>query len=127
MAALEKLIPRLARLPRGLAQVYVMAAVTRSFGLFCADSLAQAGQELGGMFGLARLPAVTVESLYQLRSFAVLFVAGILGATPLPKRLGNAAGQRFPWVQAAIMPILLLLCTAYLVDGSFNPFLYFRF
>ena len=124
---LEKLFPRLARLPRGLAQVYVMAAVTLSFVLFSADSLAQAGQELGGMLGLAGLPAITAESLYQLRSFAVLFIAGILGATPLPKRLGNAAGQRFPWVQAAIMPILLLLCTAYLVDGSFNPFLYFRF
>ena len=124
---LEKLFPRLARLPRGLAQVYVMAAVTLSFVLFSAESLAQAGQDFGGMLGLAGLPAVTAESIYQLRSFAVLLIAGILGATPLPKRLGHAVGQRYPWVQAAIMPILLLLCTAYLVDGSFNPFLYFRF
>ena len=124
---LEKLFPRLARLPRGLAQVYVMAAVTLSFVLFSAESLAQAGQDFGGMLGLAGLPAVTAESIYQLRSFAVLLIAGILGATPLPKRLGHAVGQRYPWVQAAIMPVLLLLCTAYLVDGSFNPFLYFRF
>lgn len=79
------------------------------------------------MLGLAGLPGITAESIYQLRSFAVLFIAGILGATPLPKRLGNALGEKYPWVQAAVMPALLLLCTAYLVDGSFNPFLYFRF
>ena len=77
------------------------------------------------MFGLAGLPAVTVESLYQLRSFGVLFLLGILGATPWPKRWGERL--QAPWLDALVMLGLLLLCTAYLVDGSFNPFLYFRF
>ena len=124
---LEKGIPGLRRLPRGLANVYVLAVVVLSFVLFNASNLSQAGQDLAGMFGRAGLPLVTTESLYQLKSFAVLFLLGILGATPWPKKWGEAMAQKAPWLDAAAMLALLLVCTAYLVDGSFNPFLYFRF
>ena len=124
---LEKLVPGLTRLPAPLARLYVMGAVTLSFVLFNAEGLSQAGQDLAGLFGLAGLPGVTAESLYQLRSFAVLLLAGILGATPWPKRWGEALQRRCPWLQTLAMIALLLLCTACLVDGSFNPFLYFRF
>ena len=124
---LERLVPALTRLPGLPARLYVMAAVTLSFVLFDAESLGKAWQNLAGLFGLAGLPGVTAESLYQLRSFAVLLLAGILGATPWPKRWGEAAMRKYPWLQTLAMTALLLLCTAYLVDGSFNPFLYFRF
>lgn len=124
---LEKRFPRLARLPRPLAHCYVMAAVVAGFVIFGADGLGQAARDLGGMLALRGLPAVTAQSLYQLRSFGVLFLAGALGATPVPRRLGSALVQRYPWVQGAALPVLLVLSTAYLVDGSFNPFLYFRF
>ena len=124
---LEKLLPGLRKLPRGLANVYVLAVVVGSFVLFNASDLSQAGQDLAGMFGRAGLPLVTTESLYQLKSFAVLFLLGILGSTPWPKKWGEAMAQKAPWLDAAAMLALLLVCTAYLVDGSFNPFLYFRF
>ena len=77
---LEKLLPGLRKLPRGLANVYVLAVVVGSFVLFNASDLSQAGQDLAGMLGRAGLPLVTAESLYQLKSFAVLFLLGILGA-----------------------------------------------
>ena len=83
---LEKLLPGLRKLPRGLANVYVLAVVVGSFVLFNASDLSQAGQDLAGMFGRAGLPLVTTESLYQLKSFAVLFLLGILGSTPWPKK-----------------------------------------
>ena len=124
---LEKGIPGLRRLPKGLSNAYVMLVVVLSFVLFNAESISQAGADLAGMFGRAGLPLVTAESLYQLKSFAVLFLLGILGATPLPKKWGEAMAQKAPWLDAAAMLALLLVCTAYLVDGSFNPFLYFRF
>ena len=124
---LEKGIPGLRRLPKGLSNAYVMLVVVLSFVLFNAESISQAGQDLAGMFGRAGLPLVTTESLYQLKSFAVLFLLGILGATPLPKKWGEAMAQKAPWLDTAAMLALLLVCTAYLVDGSFNPFLYFRF
>ena len=124
---LEKGIPGLVKLPKGLSNAYVMLVVVLSFVLFNAESISQAGQDLAGMFGRAGLPLVTAESLYQLKSFAVLFLLGILGATPWPKKWGEAMAQKAPWLDAAAMLALLLVCTAYLVDGSFNPFLYFRF
>ena len=124
---LEKLLPGLQRLPKGLSNAYVMLVVVLSFVLFNAESISQAGADLAGMFGRAGLPLVTTESLYQLKSFAVLFLLGILGATPWPKKWGEAMAQKAPWLDAAAMLALLLVCTAYLVDGSFNPFLYFRF
>ena len=79
------------------------------------------------MLGLGGLPGTTVEALYALRSNAVLLVVGMVGATPWPKQWARKIGERVPLLEALAMGALLLLCTAYLVDGSFNPFLYFRF
>ena len=54
---------------------------------------------------------------------------GIIGTTPRPKEIFNTVAQKKwgIWVELALMALALVLCTAYLVDGSFNPFLYFRF
>ena len=124
---LEKAVPALKRLPKGLAQLYVLLAVVFSFVIFNAQSLSQAGEDLAGLLGLASLPGVSTEAVYQLRSNAVLLLAGCLGATPFPKKWAQKCFQRLPAAEYAAMAALLLLCTAYLVDGSFNPFLYFRF
>ena len=64
---------------------------------------------------------------------AVIFILGIIGATPLPRLIhtklsdGKTTGKAVAVIEPVICVILLLLCTAYLVDGSYNPFLYFRF
>ena len=74
-----------------------------------------------------------MEAVYELRSGAVLLLVAALGATPLPKRLfdrfaATRAGRAVcPLAVPALLLVLLLLSTAFLVDGSFNPFLYFRF
>ena len=125
----EKWIPALQRLPGWLRHGYVLLAVCLSFVLFNADSMAQAGSDFAALFGLADLPAVTAESLYYLRSYALLFAAGILGATPAPKKAALAA-RNTPVgriLEPVFLALLLLVSTAYLVDGSFSPFLYFRF
>ena len=126
---MEKWVPGLKKLPGVLRHGYVLLAVLLSFVLFNAESLSQAGQDIAGMFGFAGVPAVTAATLYYLRSYAFLFLLGFVGATPLvrntARRIGNTrVGQV---LEVAVMAVLLLLCTAYLVDGSFSPFLYFRF
>ena len=125
---MEKLLPGLKRLPGGLRHGYVLLAVILSFVLFNAESLSQAGGDFAALFGFAGLPLLTKETAYYLRSFAPLLIAACVGATPLVKTLAQRLPQR---VAAALQPLvmigLLLVCTAYLVDGSFNPFLYFRF
>ena len=125
----EKRIPVLQRLPGVLRHGYVLLAVVLSFVLFNADSLAQAGQDFAGLFGFGSPSLTSAETLYYLKSYAVLFVLGILGSTPVVKNAarrmdGTKAGVV---LEAAAMLALLIVCTAYLVDGSFSPFLYFRF
>lgn len=125
----EKWIPALQRLPGVLRHGYVLLAVVLSFVLFNADSFAQAGQDFAGLFGFGGLSLTSAETLYYLKSYAVLFVLGILGSTPVVKNAarrmdGTKAGAV---LEAAAMLALLIVCTAYLVDGSFSPFLYFRF
>ena len=123
---LEKFV-NLENLPVFARRVYVLFAVMVSFVLFNAADLAQAGSDIAGLFG-AGVPLTTAESIYYLRSYAGVFLLSIVGATPLVKTLAARIPEK---VSAVLEPIvliaLLLVCTGYLVDGSFNPFLYFRF
>ena len=124
----EKWVPGLKKLPGVLGNLYVLTVVLFSFVLFNAGSLRQAGQDFAGLLGGLGLPVVTTASLYYLKSYAVLFLAAAVGATPWPARLARRLPPRWAWwLELLLLPGLLMLCTAYLVDGSFNPFLYFRF
>ena len=125
----EKWVPALQKLPDVLRHGYVLLATVLGFVLFNAESIAQAGLDLAALFGFGGLPVVTAETLYYLRSYGLLFVLGCLGATPLirftaRKVAGTKAG---PVLELLALAALLLVCTGYLVDGSFSPFLYFRF
>ena len=75
------------------------------------------------------MPAVTAQTLYYLRSYAVLFAVGCIGATPLVRdtaiRIGKTRAGSV--LEALGLLGIAAVCTAYLVDGSFSPFLYFRF
>ena len=129
MLLLEKQIPALKKLPGILRHVYVLLIVMLSFILFNAVDLKQAISDLGGLVGIGGLPFITVETLYYLRSYGLLFIIAMAGATPLVKTF--AAEHSDTKIMSVLEPVLLILllvvCSAYLVDGSFNPFLYFRF
>jgi alginate O-acetyltransferase complex protein AlgI len=129
MLLAEKWIPFLRNLPRFLKHLYVLVIVCISFVLFNAESLAQAGNDLMGMFGFGGIPVITGQTVYYLRSFGLLFALGILGATPLVKKAAERmeSTRIGTFLEPIMLLCLLLLCTAYLVDGSFSPFLYFRF
>ncbi len=126
---IEKWVPALQKLPTILRRVYVLLIVVLGFVLFNAADIAQAVSDIKGMFGFGNVPVVNAATLYYLRSYAVLFVAALVGATPVVKTVATRIGQTKVGVvlEILVMALLLLLCTAYLVDGSFNPFLYFRF
>ena len=125
---LEKWLP-LRNLPDVLRHGYVLAVITLSFVLFNAESMAQAGSDFAALFGFGGLPLATAETLYYLKSYGLLFAAACLGATPLPKLLAKRAANSpcGPVLDFVFQVLLLMICTAYLVDGSFSPFLYFRF
>lgn len=118
---------------RLLKHLYMLPLLAVSFVLFNAADLPAAGQQIAALFGFGGLPASGVESLYYLRSYAVVLVIALLGATPLPAkavqrlRETSAGSAILSAAEPVVLVLLLALCTAYLVDGSFNPFLYFRF
>ena len=123
----EKWLP-IEKLPKAVRHIGVLLTVMVSFVIFNAANLAQAGSDIAGLVGLGGVPAVTRESLYYLRSFAVVLILSIVGATPVVKTAAARIPQKVTAVlEPAVLVVLLALCTAYLVDGSFNPFLYFRF
>ena len=126
---IEKWVPALQKLPDFLRHGYVLLAVIFSFVLFNADSMAMALGDFAGLLGLSGVPLVTPASVYYLRSYAVLFATGIVGSTPVVKRISSriADSRAGAVLEPVFLMVLLLVCTAYLVDGSFSPFLYFRF
>ena len=126
---IEKWVPALQKLPGALRHGYVLLAVVISFVLFNAETLSQAAGDLAGMFGLAGVPLVSTETLYYLASYAPLLLMGFVGATPVVKKLGLRINETRVGavLEAVVLILLLLVCTGYLVDGSFSPFLYFRF
>ena len=109
-----------------LSRVYLLFAVVISFVIFNATNMGEAFSYIGGMFGAGGAPLVSAEALYYLRSYAVVFLVAIIGATPIPKLVAGKI-KVTQYVEPVFLLVLLVLVTAYLVDGSFNPFLYFRF
>ena len=115
--------------PGWLGHIWTVFWAVVSFVIFNASDMHQALGDLGGMFGLAGVPLVTPETLYYLRSYGLLFILALVGATPLVRNTARKI-ENHPVVAAlepVVLAILLLVCTGYLVDGSFSPFLYFRF
>lgn len=115
------------------SRVYVMLLVIISFVIFNANSISEVAFNLKGMIGINTAGVVGSEFLYCFRSYFVLLLIAIIAATPLAKNIINKL-KAIPKAQRvinALSPVfdmlILILCTAYLVDGSFNPFLYFRF
>ena len=114
-----------------LRHVYVMFLVIISFVIFNAADMGEAMRYIASMFGAGDVPAVSAELFYYLRSYAVVIAVAIIGSTPLPKKLVSKISEKHEKIFNVIEPLvlvgMLVVMTAYLVDGSFNPFLYFRF
>ncbi|MCH5198576.1 MAG: MBOAT family protein [Oscillospiraceae bacterium] len=116
-----------------LNHVYVLLFVMISFVLFDASSVGGAFSCIAGLFGGQNVPFISFESVYYLKSYLIILVIAAIGATPLPKKLAEAAQKSkkttsaFNIAEPIVLMLLLIVCTAFLIDGSFNPFLYFRF
>ena len=116
-----------------IGHLYVTAAAAVSFVIFDAPDLQQAFSYLKAMFGGSGYPLLSPEFHYYFRSYLLVFVIAMIGATPLPAKLRSrirqtAAGESGMTIAEPLALVaLLLICTAFLVDGSYNPFLYFRF
>ena len=116
-----------------LNHIYVLFFVAISFVIFSASSLTDAFSRVGGLFGAGGIPFISHDFVFNLKNFFVVIALGIIGATPLVVSLKEKLCQNkrinafVSLFEVPVLLLLLLISTAYLVDGSFNPFLYFRF
>ena len=125
---LERFVFRdlLTRTPVWVKRVYTLLVVFVGWGIFAMEDLGVCGRYLAVCFGGG--PLWSAPDGYRLRSWAVILLLLALGSTTLTVDLWKRVPERG---RKALTPVLmalgLALSTAYLVDGSYNPFLYFRF
>ena len=115
-----------------LKYVYSLLVIVISFLIFNSNSLEAIFISLKNMFFINKIPAFDKVSIYYFKSYFILIIISIIAATPVFKIIINKIkNTKFKLVIDILEPItyvlLLVLCTAFLVDASFNQFLYFRF
>ncbi len=121
------------KLPRIFSHVYVLIVVMISFVVFNAVDFTEAFSDIRGMFGGLDIPFWSRETAYYLSSYGLLFAVALFGATPCMRNTVRKLKEKkgFDTVIDVLEPItvvvLLTVITACFVNGSFNPFLYFRF
>ena len=116
------------RWPRALQHLYTLFLVLVSWAIFAVEDFGQLGGYLSAMFGLAGGGLADGAFRYYLGSYGLSLLAACVASTPLMAGLWRRLPQR---AERVLLPVVilagLLLCTAYLVDATYNPFLYFRF
>ena len=116
-----------------LSHIYVLFLVAISFAIFSANGLREAFSTVGGMFGAGSIPFISKGFIYNLRSYGLILVISMLASTPLFVKITETLSSNrkaktvIDILEIPVLLILLFIATSYLADGSFNPFLYFRF
>ena len=122
------LLDALKKAPALVGHVYTMFFVLVSWAIFGIEDASRLGGYLKVMFGLGGAPLADGTLGYYFISYLPILALAALSSTPLGAKLYHRLPQRAAQVTGAAAIIAgLLVCTAYLVDGTYNPFLYFRF
>ena len=135
MLIIEKLFltKHLEKMPSILQRIYVLFTVMISFIIFNANSIGEAWNNIIGLFGANGESLIHASTVYYLKSYLVVLVIAIIGSTPLLKNIieklktKTNANKIINLLEPIAMTSILIIVTAYLVDNSYNPFLYFRF
>ena len=120
----------LEKLPKILSRIYVLIIVMISFIIFSGENMNQIIQNIGGLVGCAESNFISKESLYYFKSYLVVFIVAIIGATPIFKNIIQNRKNIDKFInilEPIYLLIIFVISTSYIIDGSFNPFLYFRF
>ena len=117
---------QLLKLPKFISHIYTMILVLFGFFIFIYCDLENPVQYFYAMFSTS---LVSKTALYDLVRSLLFLVVLIIGSTQLPHKIYCKLKDKtvFKVIMCIALPVVLLLCTAYLVDSSYNPFLYFRF
>jgi len=115
-----------------LGHIYLLFFTAISFMIFAAGNMTDAVNYVKGMFGMGGEMLYSNEFLYSFKNYGFVLLIASIGATPIPKLIKAKLDEKMNaklmfTIETIGLLILLIITTAYLADGSFNPFLYFRF
>ena len=117
------------KMPKIINRIYVILIVMISFIIFDGKGYEMIFENIKGLFGIGNIALISNEAIYYFRSFIIVLIAAIIGSTPIPKKI--VSSKRIEKIINILEPIflifILMLSTSYIIDGSYNPFLYFRF
>ncbi len=124
------LLEKLKKAPAVVSHIYTMFFVVIGWLLFVFEDLSAGVVWLGNMFGVGVSGVANGSDVYNLLRNLIFFAILVVACTPLPKKLWKKftdSSATVKTISAVGCTLMLLLCMAYLVDSTFNPFLYFRF
>ena len=132
MLIIEKLFltKHLEKMPSILQRIYVLFTVMISFIIFNANSIGEAWNNIIGLFGANGESLINASTVYYLKSYLVVLVIAIIGSTPLLKNIieklktKTNANKIINLLEPIAMASILIIVTAYLVDNSYNPFIF---
>jgi len=106
-----------------LSRFYVIILLILSWTLFAITDLPTLGAYFIRMFDFTK----GIDFVYYLRNYGVTLVLCVIFSTPLVKNLYEKHIEKRPILKTVLLAVVLIFSVAYLVDASYNPFLYFRF
>ncbi len=122
------LLQWLEKAPRVVSYVYALFFIVVGWAIFGIEEGAALMNYLRAMFFSAAGGLCSAADGYHLMNYAILLPVMAVASTPLGARLcGRVNGKALRVAIPLLMALALVLCTAYLVDATYNPFLYFRF
>ena len=122
---------KLKKMPAFVSHIYTLFLVLISWVIFAFDSMTMGINYLKMMFGIGNIAFINSDFIYLFSSNFILLLVLIFASTNLPKRLIKNLDKKPQWTQFILengyLVLLLILSISYLVNSSYNPFLYFRF
>lgn len=109
--------------------IYTLIIVIISFLIFSTDNINNVFISLGNMFFLNDLEFINSETIYYLKDYFIILIISIISCTPLFKNIyiKYKDNKIISFMEPIVLLGLFILCVAFIIDASFNPFLYFRF
>ena len=127
------LLKLLNKLPVIIQHIYAKFFIIISFVIFNNENMKDLFNSLYNMFNFKNLILYNDFSIYYLKSYSIILIISIIASTPLLKNIidkinESKKGEKVMSLMNVIFNVVILIVvTGYLIDGSFNPFLYFRF
>ena len=132
---IEKLFLKkyLEKLPGFIQRIYVLFIVMILFIIFSSDNMSVALSNIKGLFGMNGEAFINDYTLHYLKSYLPVLIIALFGTTPFIKilidklRKNKYVNNIINILEPILIVVILVVVTSYLIDNSYNPFLYFRF